>query len=574
MAPYFIFKDLITIFVFLLVYSILVFYFPNALGDTDNYIEGNPLVTPAAIKKITPYYNSESKYSTDKDLILKELNRQDDEDEDNSKFDDEDFRQLSNGLFQAEGHVGCEFLDVKRKALDLRPVVFVSLNSSLESIKYFKRLNKVFDNKLHYNIYLLDSNIYHIKIYSRNWDLIFNKIMPYFNNTYGDKARGFLALLKIKSILDLINSNKIKKYSSIWMKYHIKVIYLVYNMVDNSQRSLNLHEYINMFINNNKSYINDFNIDHTYYNKYVNTILNPELYNKLFTINKLFILGFFLGDGSFTLSIRESTDFNKVTSLPWYIGLLRIYQKNTTDNIKLLNIMKTYLIKYNIDAKVVLRDNSDKKNYYVLLYIEDSKSFIKIGEAINNYTHLFYTKKSLLYLLINYTNITKLTKHWRLANLIILRMIKEYKLNQFLNHSNDDSKKYEYYTWEELKNKYPIFNVYNNKSGLDKDLKIVNDTYKFPVYLSNNSIKLCFTNFYEDKINFAFDINEHTPLFIYKQQNKEEYYVKLPFYTKPNTKYFSFKTYITKENALNAAILYRDNMINQWVLNNNYFKYI
>jgi ubiquinol-cytochrome c reductase cytochrome b subunit len=49
MAPYFLFKDLITIFVFLLVYSILVFYFPNALGDTENYIEGNPLVTPAAI---------------------------------------------------------------------------------------------------------------------------------------------------------------------------------------------------------------------------------------------------------------------------------------------------------------------------------------------------------------------------------------------------------------------------------------------------------------------------------------------------------------------------------------------
>ena len=59
MAPYFLFKDLITIFVFLLVYSILVFYFPNALGDTDNYIEGNPLVTPAAIVPefyLLPFY--------------------------------------------------------------------------------------------------------------------------------------------------------------------------------------------------------------------------------------------------------------------------------------------------------------------------------------------------------------------------------------------------------------------------------------------------------------------------------------------------------------------------------------
>lgn len=59
MHPYFIFKDLITIFVFLLVYSTMVFYFPNALGDVENYIEGNPLVTPAAIVPefyLLPFY--------------------------------------------------------------------------------------------------------------------------------------------------------------------------------------------------------------------------------------------------------------------------------------------------------------------------------------------------------------------------------------------------------------------------------------------------------------------------------------------------------------------------------------
>lgn len=59
MAPYFLFKDLITIFVFLFVYCILVFYFPNALGDSDNNIEGNPLVTPAAIVPefyLLPFY--------------------------------------------------------------------------------------------------------------------------------------------------------------------------------------------------------------------------------------------------------------------------------------------------------------------------------------------------------------------------------------------------------------------------------------------------------------------------------------------------------------------------------------
>jgi ubiquinol-cytochrome c reductase cytochrome b subunit len=36
MHPYFIFKDLITVFVFLLIYSVMVFYYPNLLGDVEN----------------------------------------------------------------------------------------------------------------------------------------------------------------------------------------------------------------------------------------------------------------------------------------------------------------------------------------------------------------------------------------------------------------------------------------------------------------------------------------------------------------------------------------------------------
>ena len=48
-APYFVFKDLITNFIFIFVLSVYVFFMPNVLGDTDNYIPGNPMQTPAAI---------------------------------------------------------------------------------------------------------------------------------------------------------------------------------------------------------------------------------------------------------------------------------------------------------------------------------------------------------------------------------------------------------------------------------------------------------------------------------------------------------------------------------------------
>ncbi|KAF4509721.1 hypothetical protein G6O67_003863 [Ophiocordyceps sinensis] len=48
-APYYLFKDLITIFIFIFVLSMFVFFMPNVLGDSDNYIMANPMQTPAAI---------------------------------------------------------------------------------------------------------------------------------------------------------------------------------------------------------------------------------------------------------------------------------------------------------------------------------------------------------------------------------------------------------------------------------------------------------------------------------------------------------------------------------------------
>jgi ubiquinol-cytochrome c reductase cytochrome b subunit len=48
-APYFTFKDLITIFIFILVLSLLVFFIPNLLGDSENYVMANPMQTPPAI---------------------------------------------------------------------------------------------------------------------------------------------------------------------------------------------------------------------------------------------------------------------------------------------------------------------------------------------------------------------------------------------------------------------------------------------------------------------------------------------------------------------------------------------
>ena len=58
-APYFLFKDLVTIFIFILGLSLFVFFSPNLLGDSENYIMANPMQTPAAIVPewyLLPFY--------------------------------------------------------------------------------------------------------------------------------------------------------------------------------------------------------------------------------------------------------------------------------------------------------------------------------------------------------------------------------------------------------------------------------------------------------------------------------------------------------------------------------------
>jgi quinol-cytochrome oxidoreductase complex cytochrome b subunit len=57
--PYYTVKDGFAIIVFLIVFAVFVFYYPNALGHADNSIEANPLITPAHIVPewyLLPFY--------------------------------------------------------------------------------------------------------------------------------------------------------------------------------------------------------------------------------------------------------------------------------------------------------------------------------------------------------------------------------------------------------------------------------------------------------------------------------------------------------------------------------------
>jgi ubiquinol-cytochrome c reductase cytochrome b subunit len=57
--PYFYVKDLFSCFIFIVIFSIFLFYFPNDMGHPDNYIPANPMVTPAHIvpeRYFLPFY--------------------------------------------------------------------------------------------------------------------------------------------------------------------------------------------------------------------------------------------------------------------------------------------------------------------------------------------------------------------------------------------------------------------------------------------------------------------------------------------------------------------------------------
>jgi ubiquinol-cytochrome c reductase cytochrome b subunit len=57
--PYYTVKDMFGLAVFLIVFAVFVFYFPNFLGDPQNYIQANPLQTPLEIVPewyFLPYY--------------------------------------------------------------------------------------------------------------------------------------------------------------------------------------------------------------------------------------------------------------------------------------------------------------------------------------------------------------------------------------------------------------------------------------------------------------------------------------------------------------------------------------
>lgn len=275
------------------------------------------------------------------------------------KWDSKFFKYLTNGVFQAEGHIGGYFISKKNNKF--RPIVFIGLTADIESVKFFVFLNKELDNKMKYSIEKITSGKYFIKLYTRDWNIILNKIIPYFDCIYGDKYKGLKRLEKIY-YLQLDNCGDINKSE--------KIILLAYHIIDNTQRVLSLKDRFSLF-----------NISPTL------TIDFFEVLENIKELNFYFLLGFILGDGNISIRIRESAN------LPWFIPRIRINQKITVDNTLLFN-----------NISILLNNEDIRLSKYVsghLIYFEiegilNIEKLLKL--FIQNSDYWFWKKKDYLIL--------------------------------------------------------------------------------------------------------------------------------------------------------------------------------
>lgn len=564
MHPYYLFKDLVTIFAFLFVYFYLISYYPEYLGDPENNIPGNPLVTPSAIIIIIfIYYNMLEIYNNKKNISkeLEKINLI------NENYNLNKFKKFMCGLFQAEGNIYFEIIENKSNIV-IKPKISLSLNSNKENIELLKKFNNIFNNKLLYNIYSIPTSLnQHIKIYSKDWNLIINCLIPFFKNCYGDKARGFYICIKIYILLQKINKFiALKNNNLLIIDYYLKIIHLIYSIVDNNQRKKPIEYYINYIIkiydinNQYKDYytINDINNKYSkkYHIYYLNNILKPNIYNKFFKINLYFIWGLFYGDGSLSIELKN----NKFL---WYIVKMSISQKKTNDNYNLLIIIKNYLLKFNVNFSI----QSNDKDYIIIT--ESIQNLKKISDFLILNKNLHFNRKYESQILINLSKFNNQSHYWRISSIIQFLLIKEFNSLKILRKSSF-SKSYKYLSISSI---IELFKINPDINMLNKYLyyNIENNKYLFPINISINKFKMCFTNYYEKKLDEYFDkIENNKDIFIYHHPNKKSYFVKLPFVNKNKPK-VKYSTYINDTFfSIDICKKYRNQEFKLWIKEKNF----
>ena len=406
-----------------------------------------------------------------------------------------EFRELVNGVFQAEGHIGGYFPSAS--TITFRPLVFISQNASDSSIEFLSLLWLILDKNFKFAIYQNESSKYfHIRIYTRDWDFIIKKLIPYFSLVYGDKFKGFIRLKKIFDLLirpRLTEGEGQKKSNLLSPPSKVRIINLAYNLVDNPRKKTLISDKIfSVLGETNCSEYSD----------------NIETYpDNRKSLSILFIFGFLLGDGNFSIRIRDTK-----TGV-WFIPIIRLEQKDTLDNSNLLNNIEKYLNKLNIKGRIH-RYAKTHNSSHIVFTIDNKTSVHNFFNIIKKHRELFFWKKEQLELILkSFIIMSVAARHWKESQIALLRVL----------YNNNSNREFSFNYWEKR-----LVELYVER-------KKASTSNEFYITMSKN---------------VAWAVN-----------------LPVALKMKPKTKYFFFKTYNnSKEKAFNAAIEYRNTHLNNWLI--------
>jgi len=247
--------------------------------------------------------------------------------------------------------------------------------------------------------------------------------------------------------------------------------------------------------------------------KSLNKEINNNFAENILPLNICFILGFFLGDGSLYIRIRD-----KVSGLV-FIPKFEIKQKNTPSSLHLMNLITRFFLDNGVQATL----QSDKN--YVL----------SIVEGIDNVCH------KLLPLLEEHNKLF----FWKVRQLTMT--------NQFGKLISLDTRNLLTVKYLLIKTIYSIDN--NRNYPIEHWIKRIDEIFK------NKSARNVSGEFYITSVK---DKTDKTTL------NGWNVYLPEFLNANPRTKYFYFKSSGDKDQALLAAVTWRDLIINNWLKDQGY----
>lgn len=219
------------------------------------------------------------------------------------------FRNLANGVFQAEGCVSAWF---NGGLLTVSPVVNLGQTYSPESLAFLVRLYHELGKIGKLDVKINVSGKVFITWHLTNWNLILSVVLRYFDGVYGEKLRAFNIIKVIYKLKSNFSNDEDK----------ILLVKLVYSLTSSGKsRKLSLSDKLNSLnlVDSRPK------LDISYPN-------NPK------TPTFLFLLGFLLGDGSIYIRIRVSK-----SGSPSFIPSIIFFQKADANSTLVFELLSRYL---------------------------------------------------------------------------------------------------------------------------------------------------------------------------------------------------------------------------------------